>query len=194
MIIKNLPQVILASSSPSRKMLLERLQIPFQSLSPDVDETPLPGESAKQLVKRLANTKAHVFVDQFPSSLIIGCDQVGVLDDEIICKPLTHANAVAQLQKMSGRKIRFFTAICLIDTRNHHIQESTEIYDVYFRDICVDEIEEYLLKEESYHCAGSLHVEGLGISLLEKLDGADYTALIGLPLIRLVTMLRAISH
>lgn len=192
MTFKHLPPLILASSSPSRRMLLERLQIPFQSLSPDVDETPLPGESAEALVKRLAAIKANVFVDKYPNHLIIGCDQVGVLDNEIICKPLTHERAVAQLQSMSGRKIRFFTAVCLINTKTKQIQENTEIFDVTFRTITLDEIEEYLQKEESYHCAGSLHVEGLGISLLEKLEGTDYTALIGLPLIRLVTMFKNI--
>lgn len=191
MLFDELPPLILASSSPARRMLLERLRIPFQSFSPDVDETPLEGESAEALVKRLALIKARIFANNHPESLIIGCDQVGTLDGKIICKPLTHQNAIEQLRMMSGKKIRFLTAICLFDTKTNLFQESTEIYDVYFRDLSAAEIENYLQKEQPYQCAGSVQVEGLGICLLEKLEGHDYTALIGLPLIRLTAMLRA---
>lgn len=190
--MKKLPPLVLASSSPARRLLMGRLQIPFQHCSPDVDETPFENETPEALVKRLALKKALAVVSQFPNSLIIACDQVGTFDGDIICKPHTHEKAVQQLLNMSGKEIKFLTAICLYDTRTHHFLESTELYHVTFRTLTLQEIEDYLVKEKPYQCAGSVQVEGLGITLLDKLKGDDYTALIGLPLMKLSKMLREI--
>lgn len=182
-------QLILSSSSPARRELLTRLKIPFIYKAPDVDETPLPNESVKDLTLRLAEAKAKKSGENYPNSLIIGCDQVGELNGTILCKPLTHENAVKQLQFVSGNMVRFSTAICLLDTRTHTQQLAIETYDVYFRELSLEKIERYLQKEQPYQCAGSFRAEGLGISLIDKFHGDDYTALIGLPLIRLTKML-----
>jgi septum formation protein len=188
------PQLILGSSSPARRLLLERLKIPFSVATPDIDETPLKNELAEDLVVRLAKEKAQKIAIQFPNTVIIGCDQVGTLNNTIITKPLTHANAVTQLQHASGKNIRFLTGMCVLDTRTNHLQIATETYDVQFRELSLPLIESYLQKEKPYACAGSFHIEGLGIALVEKLAGADYTALIGLPLIRLTSMLANIPQ
>lgn len=183
------PQLILSSSSPARRMLLARLGLPFQHLSPDVDETPLPEEKTESLVLRLAELKARTGGKHYPDALIIGSDQVGILDNELLCKPLTHENAYKQLRKASGNKVRFLNGLCLFDARKNQCQLAIEIYDVYFRKLSDAMIENYLQKDKPYHCAGSFHAEGLGIALVDKFEGHDYTALIGLPLIRLVDML-----
>lgn len=185
------PSLILGSSSPARLALLQRLQIPFTQMSPDVDETALPGEKAEDLVLRLAKAKACAIPNT--DALIIGCDQVGVLDNTILCKPLTHEKAAQQLRLMSNQRIRFLTGLCLLDTRNNHYQLALETYDVYFRSLSDEMIEAYLQKEKPLHCAGSFQAEGLGITLISKFQGDDYTALIGLPLIRLVDMLSKIG-
>jgi len=181
--------LILSSSSPARRALLARLPLAFVSISPDVDETPLPGEDVAAMVLRLAELKAKKSAQSYPEDLIIGCDQVGTLDNIILCKPISHEKAVQQLRQVSGKKVRFLTAICLLDAKTGNTQLATETYDVYFRKLTDAMIESYLLKEKPYHCAGSFQAEGLGITLIEKFHGDDYTALIGLPLIRLVAML-----
>ncbi len=182
-------QLILSSSSPARRALLTRLQIPFISTSPDIDETPLANESVEEMVERLAIAKAKKTAAVYPNALIIGCDQVGTLNNQMLAKPLTIANAIQQLEFMSGKKVRFFTAMCLLDTKHDQLQFAIETYDVYFRKLNKDMINNYLKKEAALQCAGSCQIEGLGITLIEKLDGNDYTALIGLPLIRLTDML-----
>lgn len=181
--------LVLSSSSPARRALLTRLQIPFISTSPDIDETPLPNENVNDMVLRLAEWKAKKSAIRYPEALIIGCDQVGILDNTILTKPLTHKNAIKQLQFVSGKMVRFFTGICLLDAKNQFLQHAVETYDVYFRELSLSMIEHYLEKEKPFQCAGSFHAEGLGITLIEKFKGDDYTALIGLPLIRLVEML-----
>lgn len=183
-------EIILASSSPARRILMQRLMLPFSSVSPDIDETPQPNEQPADLVIRLAREKAGVFVGNYPDALIIGVDQVGVLEGEILGKPLTHENAVRQLLKMSGKTVSFFIGLCVLDTNNRAEEIELERFDVTFRMLTENMIERYLKKEPALQCAGSLQVEGLGIVLLEKLTGEDYTALIGLPLIRLSAMLR----
>lgn len=164
--------------------------LPFLTASPNIDETAKENEPPEKLVIRLAQEKASVFVDTHPETLIIGVDQVGVLDGEILGKPLTYENAVLQLQKMSGKTIRFLIGVCILDTKTFLTNTSLETFDVTFRKLTPDMIEHYLQNEPAFNCAGSLRVEGLGIVLLEKLSGEDYTALIGLPLIRLSEMLR----
>lgn len=186
-------KIILASSSPARKMLMERLALPFTCASPHIDETAHANEKPADLVIRLAEEKAAVFADSHPDAIIIGVDQVGVLDGDILGKPVTHENAVRQLLNMSGRTIRFFIGVCILDTHNNHQEIALETFDVTFRSLTQSMIENYLQKEPALHCAGSLQVEGLGIVLLEKLAGDDYTALIGLPLIRLSEMLRKLG-
>lgn len=183
------PQLILASSSIYRRELLERLQIPFICIAPEVDETPLDGELPQQTALRLAQLKARKIAESQPTALIIGCDQVATLDDMQLGKPLTHDNAVRQLHLMRGREVAFHSALCLYNAETGSMQAESEPYVVKFRNLDDDQIERYLVKEQPYHCAGSAKSEGLGIALIESMHGDDPNALIGLPLIRLVSML-----
>lgn len=183
------PQIILASSSPFRKELLHRLGLPFSVIAPQADETPLPGESAEQLVARLASVKAHTIVQQHSHALIIGSDQVAILEGEIIGKPGDHHTAVQQLTKASGKRMEFLTGLCLLNSATHRMQVDVIPFSVVFRVLSAAQIERYLRHEQPYNCAGSFKSEGLGIALFDKLEGDDPTALIGLPLISLVRML-----
>jgi len=182
--------LILGSSSIYRRELLERLQLPFSVVSPEVDETPLPGETPPDTALRLAQSKAHKVAAQHSTALIIGCDQVATLDGLQIGKPLTHDNAVRQLQLMRGRSVLFHSALCLLDAGSGRMQADVVATEVIFRELSDAQIERYLLKEQPYHCAGSAKSEGLGIALIQAMRGDDPNALIGLPLIRLVTMLQ----
>lgn len=186
-------KLILGSSSPARRELLARLMLPFEYVAPDVDETALPNEPISALVLRLAEAKARKVGTQFPDALIIGCDQVGELENTILCKPMTKEKAIQQLRFMSNKEMFFYTGMCLLDTRTQQCQTAVETYTVKIRQLTDDMIETYLEKENVLQCAGSIHVEGLGISLIEKLSGDDYTALIGLPLIRLTQMLEKVG-
>jgi len=181
--------IVLASTSKPRQLLLERLQIPFKIVSPDIDESPLPNEDIAAMVQRLAREKCEAVAANFTNALIIGADLVGVLDGIILGKPLTREQAILQLQQMSGKCIHFFIGLCVLDSSNQHCQIALDTYDVWFRKLTNAMIEKYLDKEDVLNCAGSLKIEGLGISLISKLQGNDYTALIGLPLIRLTSML-----
>lgn len=181
--------LILASSSKARRELLTRLKIPFEIDVPGIDETPHHNESPEQLVRRLAEAKARLVAERHPNSLIIGCDQVGVLENVILGKPHTFENAVKQLRFKSGKKVRFFTAVCLFDSTDQSYEITVEPYDVYIRELTDKMITDYLIKEDPLQCAGSIQVEGLGITLIDRLVGDDYTALIGLPLIKLTRML-----
>jgi len=185
------PKLILASSSPFRRELLARLMIPFEVESPDIDETPRPGERARELVLRLSVEKAQVVASKTEDALVIGSDQVAVHDgDRIIGKPTDHAHAVRQLASSSGRTITLYTGLAVINTDSGRIQKDVIPYTVQFKRLSEHEIERYLDKEKPYGCSGSLRADGLGIALLEKFVGDDPTALIGLPLIRLVSMLQ----
>ena len=181
--------LILASSSPYRKELLARLRLPFDAIAPDLDETPLPGETPQALVERLAIAKAQAIARTHPHSLVIGSDQVAVHGDQVVSKPMTHENAVAQLRAASGQSVTLFTGLALVDTDSGRVQHEVIPFRVVFRTLTDRQIEHYLRKERPYNCAGSVRVEGLGIALLARLDGEDPNALIGLPLIRLVAML-----
>ena len=183
------PRLVLASSSPFRKMLLERLKVPFEVANPDIDESPIAGESPIELVKRLAIEKAKAVASVYTNSLIIGSDQVAVHDDTIVGKPLTHDRAVSQLREASGKEIRLYTGLCLINTATRSVQSDVVPYTVHFKTLSEEVIEAYLRKEKPYNCAGSVRAEGLGVALLSRFEGDDPNALIGLPLIRLVTML-----
>ena len=185
----NSQPLVLASTSIYRSELLSTLQIPFQTAAPDVDETPLPGETAKQTSWRLAQEKAQVVAKRFPDALIIGSDQVALLDGQQIGKPLNHDNAVRQLSAMRGKTVEFYTALSLLNAATGDMQTDVAITKVSFRNLSDEEIERYLKKEQPYHCAGSAKAEGLGIALISRIQGDDPNALIGLPLILLVSML-----
>ncbi len=182
-------QLILGSSSPYRKTLLEKLGIPFECFSPGIDESRKLDESPIELVERLAIEKARVTARVFPHALIIGSDQVAVLDEKIIGKPVNYNDAVTQLKEASGREVHLYTGLCLYNADTGNIQHSVESYSVVFRNLCEVQIEQYLKKDQPYNCAGSLKSETLGIAMLSKLEGEDPNSLIGLPLIRLVDML-----
>ena len=187
------PLLILASSSSYRKELLSRLQLPFLTVSPDIDETPAAGESPEQTALRLARQKSEAVALHHPQSLIIGSDQVATLDGEQIGKPGNHENALRQLLKMRGRRVIFHTALCLLDNRNasEPIAQLENIQTlVSFRDLSEAELDAYLHIEQPYDCAGSAKNEGLGIAILEKIESSDPTALTGLPMIALTGMLR----
>jgi septum formation protein len=183
------PPLVLASSSIYRSELLARLRIPFQTATPDVDESPLPDESAKQTSWRLSRTKAQAVAIRFPGALIIGSDQVALLGNQQLGKPLTHGNAVQQLRAMRGRVVTFYTALTLLNSRTNDMQTEVAVNHVHYRDITDAQIENYLNAEKPYHCAGSSKSEGFGIALISKMEGDDPNALIGLPLILLVNML-----
>jgi len=182
------PLLILASTSVYRRELLERLRIPFEVISPKVDETPLTGESTLELALRLAHAKAAAIAKEHPNAWVIGSDQVADLCGAAIGKPGNFERALAQLQLMRGQTVTFHTALCLMkgDTQTT-LNVPTE---VTFHKLSDDILESYLLAEEPYDCAGSAKSEGLGISLLESIKSDDPTALIGLPLIALSTLLR----
>ena len=185
--------LILASSSEYRRQLLQKLQIPFTSIAPKIDETPLPNEKPHETALRLAQEKAKKIGAEYPHALVIGCDQVATLDGEQLGKPLTHENAVRQLSAMRGHRVNFYTAITLLNARDDEIQTEMAKNCVSFRNFSDDEIESYLRKEQPYHCAGSAKSEGLGIALISRMEGDDPTALIGLPLILLVSMLKKLG-
>jgi septum formation protein len=184
-----MPTLILASSSPFRRELLMRLRIPFESISPAIDETSAPGEPPTDLVQRLAIAKARVVAGHHPNALIIGSDQIAVYDGTIVSKPADHAEAVKQLRAASGRKVMLYTGLALLNAQTGNLQTEVVPFGITFRKLTDAQIENYLRKEEPYNCAGSVKSEGLGIALLERFEGDDPTALIGLPLIRLVRML-----
>jgi len=182
-------QLVLASTSPFRRELLARLGLPFTTASPEIDETPLVGEKPQDLVRRLAEHKASTAAAEYPQALIIGSDQVATLDNLILGKPGNHARAREQLALLSGRKVGFLTGLCLLNSATGRRQIHCEPFDVYFRTLSKTTIEQYLRREQPYNCAGSFKSEALGIVLFERLQGDDPNSLIGLPLIRLVSML-----
>ena len=185
-----MPNLILASTSPYRRVLLEKLGVPFECAAPNVDETPQPGESPRHLVVRLAQEKAKSLAARFPDHLIIGSDQVCVLDGMITGKPHTEENARQQLLKARGSIVTFYTGLALYNSSTGHLQTECEPFDVHFRHLSEQEIDDYVRKERPLNCAGSFKSEGLGIALFERLDGRDPNALVGLPLIALCQMLR----
>ncbi|SDV50976.1 Maf family nucleotide pyrophosphatase [Chitinasiproducens palmae] len=186
-------RLILASTSPYRRELLGRLRLPFDVVAPQVDETPLPGESPEATALRLAEAKARAVAEDRNGCVVIGSDQVATLDGQQIGKPGTHAAALAQLRIMRGREVAFHTALCVVDTGTQAAERADVITHVRFRDLADAELEAYLLAEQPYDVAGSAKSEALGIALLESMRSDDPTALVGLPLIALCGMLRAIG-
>lgn len=189
--MKKRPPVILASTSRYRRELLERLRMPFEVRSPEVDETPAAGEAPMALAQRLAMAKARAVAKAHPQALVIGSDQVADLDGEPIGKPGTHDRAVAQLRAMRGRSIVFHTAVAVVCESTGFSGADLARVTVRFRDLSDTQIEHYLRIEQPYDCAGSAKCETLGIALLDAIDSDDPTALVGLPLIRTCALLRA---
>ncbi|MEX1057343.1 MAG: Maf family nucleotide pyrophosphatase [Natronospirillum sp.] len=184
-------QLVLASTSPYRRILLERLQIPFVTARPDADETPLPGETPEALANRLARMKAESLATSYTDALIIGSDQVATLDDVApIGKPGNRANAEAQLRAASGQTVTFYTGLCVINTTNGQVQQLVDRYEIQIRDLSLEEINAYVDQEQPFDCAGSFKAEGLGSTLFARHHGSDPTSLIGLPLIALCECLR----
>lgn len=183
--------VILASTSRYRRELLARLLLPFDVHAPEVDETPLPGESPSALAERLALEKAVAVARRFPEAVVIGSDQVADLAGEPLGKPGDHARATAQLRRMRGQTLVFQTAVAVVCQSTGFSQRELAPVRVVFRNFSDAAIERYLLAEQPYDCAGSAKSEGLGIALLDAIDSDDPTALVGLPLIRTANMLRA---
>ncbi len=182
-------RLILASSSRFRKALLERLMIPFEVVAPMIDETPRNAETPAALVQRLSVEKARVVADSHPGSLVIGSDQVAVHHGQIVGKPHDHSHAQAQLRAASGAAVTLLTGLALVDSDSGRIQSDVVPYTVKFRELSEALINSYLRKEQPYQCSGSLRADGLGVALLERFEGSDPNALIGLPLIRLIDML-----
>ena len=183
-------KLVLASTSAYRRELLQRFGLPFEVARPDIDESPLPGESPRGTAERLAIEKARAVAGQFDDALIIGSDQVAALGDIRFGKPGTVERAVAQLQQMSGQTVIFHTALALLNTTTGEAQIDVVPTEVRFRTLSDDEIVRYVEKERPLDCAGSAKSEGLGITLLDALSGDDPNALVGLPLIALARMLR----
>ena len=183
--------LVLGSTSRYRRELLTRFRLPFDIASPDVDETPQPGETPAALALRLALAKAHAVAAQHPQAIVIGSDQVADLHGQPLGKPLVHDKAVAQLRAMSGQSMLFHTAVAVVCRATGFAQADTAVVRTVFRTLSDAEIERYLRAEEPYDCAGSAKSEGLGITLLEAIESDDPTALIGLPLIRTARLLRA---
>lgn len=182
-------KLVLASTSRYRRELLARLHLPFEVAAPDMDETPLPGESPSQTALRLSVLKAQAVAAQYPDALIIGSDQVLMLDAGQLGKPGNYANAFAQLKRMQGKAMVFHTALTLLNSRTGHTQTRDVPTVVQIRQLSDAQIEHYLKKEQPYDCAGSAKSESLGIALMERMDSPDPTALIGLPLMALTEML-----
>ncbi|MBK1850044.1 septum formation inhibitor Maf [Marinobacter sp. 1-4A] len=182
--------LLLASSSPYRKELLARLGLAFSCASPSIDESPIKGETPKELAIRLARSKAQVLAPKYPGHWVIGSDQVATLPDgTLLSKPGTYSKAIQQLEQSSNKSVNFLTGLALLDADSGKLQTCCENFTVHFRNLTSQEIEAYLRKEEPYDCAGSFKMEGLGITLFRELQGQDPNSLIGLPLIALNNML-----
>ena len=184
-------RLILASGSPFRRALLERLGLDFEWRSPGIDESRLPDEDAATYVCRLATAKARAIATSEPAALVIGSDQCALLDGEVLGKPGGHARALEQLRQAQGRTVAFHTGLCLLGIDAGFERVEDVVFEVDFRQLDDTQLDAYLKREQPYDCAGSFKAEGLGIVLFERLRGDDPTALIGLPLIRLVAMLEA---
>jgi septum formation protein len=182
--------IILASTSPYRKLLLERLQVSFRCVAPDTDETPQPGEQPADLADRLARAKARSVATIFPEALVIGSDQVASVDGQMLNKPGSQEVAAAQLRASAGKEVQFFTGLALVCVNGGLENVHVEPFSVHFRQLSDAQITNYLHRERPYDCAGSFKIEGLGIALFDSLEGKDPTSLEGLPLIALTRMLQ----
>jgi len=182
--------IILASSSPYRQQLLNRLQIDYTAISPEIDESPHANEAGIDQAKRLARQKAFALSDQFHCHFIIGSDQVVIVNQKQLPKPGNRESAIHQLQTISGSTVDFYTSICVLNSKTLQFSEGIDHCSVTFRKLSLTEIEKYVDLDKPYNCAGSFKSEGLGIALIETISGEDPNALIGLPLIKLITLLK----
>lgn len=182
--------LVLGSTSIFRKMILDKLNLPFDCAKPNIDETALADETPQALVERLAIEKAQAVASEFPNALIIGSDQVAVCEGEILGKPHNFENGVKQLTKFSNKSVTFYTGLCVYNSATKQSYSLVEPFIVHFNPLTLSEIENYLQAEQPYNCAGSFKSEGLGICLFKKLEGDDPNTLIGLPLIKLVSLLK----
>ena len=181
--------LVLASTSSYRQELLTRLGLPFETASPEIDESRLENEEPEAMVTRLSLEKAKAVAGDYPDALIIGSDQVATIDDNILGKPATHERAMEQLRAASGNSVTFLTGLALYDAQSGRSHTVCEPFRVQFRTLTDNQIDDYLRREEPYDCAGSFKSEGLGIALFSLMDGEDHNSLVGLPLIQLVSML-----
>jgi septum formation protein len=194
MIFSSERELVLASGSRYRKALLDQLRLRYAVCPADIDETPLPEEDPVATATRLACQKARAVAPKYPAALMIGSDQVATIDGRsAFSKPLDHAGAVAQLSAMSGKTVLFHTAVCVLDARSQVERTDVVPTEVTFRTLSSQLIESYLLADQPYDCAGSARIEGLGIALVSQVRSTDPTALLGLPLITLVDLLRAVG-
>jgi septum formation protein len=184
-------RIILASSSPFRKQLLDRLHLEFECIPPEIDETIAAGENAASYVCRLAEAKAAVLASQYPDAVIIGSDQCALLDEKILGKPGTHENALTQLQAAQGQTVVFHTGVCVMQLSNGFTEVEDVLFEVEFRRLREQQLEHYLQVEQPYQCAGSFKAEGYGSCLFSRMRGDDPSALIGLPLLKLIQMLES---
>lgn len=182
-------QLILASTSPFRKAILDKLGLPFKCIAPEADETPDASETPEHLVERLAIAKAQAVAKKEKNALVIGSDQVAVINNNIVGKPGNYENAFKQLKDASGKRVTFLTGLCLVNSKTGKVHSTVAPFHVVFRYLRDSQIENYLKKEQPFNCAGSFKSEGLGIALFERLEGDDPNTLMGLPLIRLNAML-----
>ena len=183
-------RLVLGSRSSSRRALLERLSIPFRVVPPDIDESALKGEAPETLVRRLSEQKARAVAERVGSGLVIGSDQIALIDDRVLGKPGNHAANAAQLEMASGRWLEFRTGLVVLDAANGRIQVDVVPFAVKFKPLTAGDIEAYVSRERAYDCAGGFRAESLGCVLFERMRGDDPTALQGLPMIRLCEMLR----
>ena len=190
---RSVPRIVLASSSPYRRELLQRLLDDFTCVSPDVDEASRTGEPAADLVRRLAREKAEAVAAARPDSLVIGADQLAIRGERVIGKAGNHAEALEQLLEASGRSLQFLTAVCVLDPRAGQPSEHTDVTEVRFRRFDRGLAEAYLRRDEPYDCAGSFRVERAGVVLFESVSTRDPTALVGLPMIWLANLLRELG-
>jgi MAF protein len=184
------PTLVLASTSPFRRELLNKLGLPFATAAPDIDESPLPDEEPESLVKRLSLEKAKAVAPDYPQALIIGSDQVACVDNQVLGKPGSHDKAMQQLKLTSGKTVTFLTGLTLYDSASGNSKTRCETVRVHFRELTDTQIDNYLQREQPYNCAGSFKSEALGIALFSKLECDDPNALVGLPLIRLIDLLK----
>jgi len=182
-------KLVLASTSPYRRELLARFGVPFEVAAPDIDEAPLPGESHDDTAQRLSVLKAQAVAEKFPNALVIGSDQVALLEGRQLGKPGTHEKAVAQLQAMRGKTLEFHTALTLLNSRTGRTQTANVPVRLVMRDYSDAQIEAYLRRDQPYNCCGSARSESLGIALIARYETEDPNALVGLPLIKLTEML-----
>ena len=186
-----MPRLTLGSRSPSRRTLLERLSIPFSIVHPDIDESPHEGEPPETLVSRLSEQKARAVGAQAGTGLVIGSDQVALLDGAVLGKPGDHAGNIAQLEMASGRWLEFRTGLAVLDVASGHVQIDVAPFAVRFKPLTANDIEAYVSREQAYDCAGGFRAESLGCAIFDRMRGDDPTALLGLPMIRLCEMLQA---